>query len=1037
MSLIYESFYEPGEHLWTVPPGIYSLTITCLGAGGDGGESAGLQGGYGGGSGGVGITQNMAVTPGTVFRLRVAGREDQTPDDLGNLGCDSWFRLGSTVYCKGAGAYDFWTGAIAGDCIGDVTLAGGDGQSPWGQAGGGGGSSPNLVFPYSDGSDGVFQDPGPTGTFIGGRGGDSGSPGQPGESAADPPMFVGAGGGGGGGEIDGVAGGLGGNGWVLLAYEGAICGHCWLTTPVVGLLRTDFDGDPLTQIQLPSSQFDLEILYIPDDVETVFYTETTGRLLAQPLHGGPPLVVLRTSTSFRGLSLDRVFQELYLIENSGSSWQLSKITIFGTEYTVLTTTGLTDPQFIAVDPLNLYLFVTDLSGGEVLRFTTDGGNRVVLDTDGSEPRGIVVDTRDLDNMVIYWCDSGTGCIYRSNQSGLFKTTIYTGTGGADPTGLYLDTEENRLWWTEPGLDLIRSCNLDGSDVRTQFTMETGDTPWGVELCGSPSTSGTTPDPSTSTTTTTPDPSSTTTTTTPNPGGTTTTTTPDPSTTTTTSTTRAPDATLRHGREQIAVDQPEGGINYPFLLPSDHLGELLGDLYLAFHDQDFVPPFSLQRLKNFQPSAAQRYELRIVDAEGTLVFDTENSDPALFQQYVWTTGKKILEYGDSAGQILRVVVFTAWDSEDTPLTWAATVTPTDGRLDSRALDPIPPQVLQLVVRQPNGDEVELPVGRNVIFQGGYNTELVAAERTNTDGGVYGYTLTLDATPGGGLGQYPGCSENLFLQTINQVEPDSQGNLRIEYAGSQIANPDNQSCYRIERPLETVLTADTDTEFQQVTVEPSTLKIYNNCSPCCTCDDFVRVYEAIRRLYNRYKQLGIRAEAARDQYALNKDRWLANRTCREKTLLRASLLPLGRCRLGIAAGICNNQDTSILGTRLKLDFTASDVTGCVRCDTVFRYGNTDPVLPIPSSRAQSYQLTGTWPIFYAEHDCISQGELGYIVGQLQFPAGTDGDVIRLTLSLDGYNPGSAQPISLEATLRCSANDDAMCCAESDSTTTTPAP
>jgi hypothetical protein len=203
--------------------------------------------------------------------------------------------------------------------------------------------------------------------------------------------------------------------------------------------------------------------------------------------------------------------------------------------------------------------------------------------------------------------------------------------------------------------------------------------------------------------------------------------------------------------------------------------------------------------------------------------------------------------------------------------------------------------------------------------------------------------------------------------------------------------------------------------------------------------VRVYEAIRRLYNRYRALGKIAEYVRDALKRNKDRWLEQIPCRQKTLLRTASLPRGKCRVAFAAALCNNTDLPLKHFRLKIDFTGTAATGltaCVRCDSVFRRGNVDSAQAIPPNRMRPYTLIGEWPVFYVDFDCVNPADLGYITFELDFTDGNEGDLVTMTVHVEDPNPTGAQDVEETTRLKCLPESDSTCCevVEINTTTTT---
>jgi hypothetical protein len=153
----------PGTYVWTVPAGVRTISVACVGAG----QAANGTNNYIGGDGGsLGWKNNIAVTPGQQFTVQV-GHNNPSPFVTTSL--DSWFSSTGTVF--GGGGYNR-------SYVGDGGGIGGNGASAsfgsgyyWGGgAGGAGGYTGNG----GDGGSGYSANswkPGNPGTGGGGGGG--------------------------------------------------------------------------------------------------------------------------------------------------------------------------------------------------------------------------------------------------------------------------------------------------------------------------------------------------------------------------------------------------------------------------------------------------------------------------------------------------------------------------------------------------------------------------------------------------------------------------------------------------------------------------------------------------------------------------------------------------------------------------------------------------------------------------------------------------------------------------------------------------
>jgi hypothetical protein len=184
------SFATPTNGTWTVPAGVYSIKITCIGGGGPGGMGGGYSG-FGGGAGGF-AKACVAVTPGQTIGYTVgAGGQPATP--LGTQGGTS-----SMAGVSATGGTSGTMGTASGPAAGDAGEPG-TGSVPSGPGGiiitGAYGGSPFYSTTIFQGGNGAAGPMG--GGGIGGFGtSDAGSVG----------ISPGSGGGAGAGSGNGAAG---------------------------------------------------------------------------------------------------------------------------------------------------------------------------------------------------------------------------------------------------------------------------------------------------------------------------------------------------------------------------------------------------------------------------------------------------------------------------------------------------------------------------------------------------------------------------------------------------------------------------------------------------------------------------------------------------------------------------------------------------------------------------------------------------------------------------------------------------------------
>lgn len=493
-------------------------------------------------------------------------------------------------------------------------------------------------------------------------------------------------------------------------------------------------------------------------------------------------------------------------------------------------------------------------------------------------------------------------------------------------------------------------------------------------------------------------------------------------------------THARGRRPIGISQQpgQGGDNYPLVQPSDDVDRLLADAWLAFVDNTntFELPFRINWLYGFGTNSvsvpitpAFSHDIEIVDANDEVVFSSLASGVE-FESWDWDGRLKILQWVDGEN-ICRVVYHTAWSPEDAPITYDEYIEPTSAVLSSRVVWQYPRRVNAFVVglTTVQADTVE--------FQNGYNTELLTETPDLADGARRTTVVGMTAIPGGGsVGRFgPGCEEGVdpAIRRVNSIGPNARGNFTLDASG----------CYRVQRPIQSVLTAG---DIRDVQVRNHAVQVANDCGPCCDCDDFINVWEALRKLRNRYSDLVSTAQAVRDQYHANRQRWLDSAECRDNRKLRIAVAPICPGELGVAVGYCNNSPDCLVGLVIHMSFQYTDMRDdpCTRnqvtgeqgsnkdtpitavttatfdelvCQSTFRAGNVDPDTVKGNSGGASkvarefYKLGGGWPHYWAQWDAVEPGGMASVTFRLKFSDIVSSDRIELVaeaFGLGGFSP-----------------------------------
>lgn len=134
--------------------------------------------------------------------------------------------------------------------------------------------------------------------------------------------------------------------------------------------------------------------------------------------------------------------------------------------------------------------------------------------------------------------------------------------------------------------------------------------------------------------------------------------------------------------------------------------------------------------------------------------------------------------------------------------------------------------------------------------GFNAELSVGNLTKSP--ALGNTsqrlltpITIKVIPGAGAGLEPNvCDPALFLKTLDGVGPDVNGNVNLDLV----------ECYRDCLDLTLVSPS-------VVAAALNTIKVYNDCTACCSCEDYANSYESLVNLQNRAIPIGSVLERVR--------------------------------------------------------------------------------------------------------------------------------------------------------------------------------
>ena len=402
------------------------------------------------------------------------------------------------------------------------------------------------------------------------------------------------------------------------------------------------------------------------------------------------------------------------------------------------------------------------------------------------------------------------------------------------------------------------------------------------------------------------------------------------------------------------------------------------------------------------TVAQKYhtpvhalDLIVVDANGAVVCDTRQASN--FATKNWGTDYQIVEW-DLPTAILRLVRYMP-----NIATIPVQLEPAKAVLDARVIYRMPNRLRSIRVG------LEKLTGPRIMLQNGYNTTLTdggALASTQAvignlnlpqTGGRAGESIVLGAEPGSGLGNYPGCNDpNIYIQTINKVPPTPEGDFYLQ----------TDPCYWLERPNTVISTMP-----RLMTIQPATLKIHNDCQPCCSCDAMIATYEGQRALAAEGVAIGANLEAIRDKYAANRAAWIQQKGCRETNPQQLKLGVACGGYLAIGYSFCNPTAECAGPLYVNIQVRVQNGETNITADTFIVPYSTFKN-DITQSFAQ-YSLTGSWADSIANWNKLNP----YMSAQLQFlvkhcnPAPGDSATVTVFPIFAGKSyPAISQTVSL---------------------------
>lgn len=429
-----------------------------------------------------------------------------------------------------------------------------------------------------------------------------------------------------------------------------------------------------------------------------------------------------------------------------------------------------------------------------------------------------------------------------------------------------------------------------------------------------------------------------------------------------------------GRKGIGVVQPQSGLDFPFVAPSDDVALLFADFHFSYDDPgfytdtepQFVHPLRIQWIYGIGCDGSEVSEseapvnsadLRIVDANDAVVFDSTAA--TYFDRHAWSADYELIEWR-TADAVCRAVVYTSWASAFEPKNFPLSFYPENAVLDERAVQKLPRRVRVIKVRQGNvvlGTPIAVGSGR---FEAGYNMTLnvdaptTTALRRNT-----GITFIAE-----GRNEYSDCDDTPSEPILNINGVSGKGG-DFTLAGSE--------CVYIRRPTDM---GDEDVTPQTYLGAHGYYKIGSDCPACCDCPDYVTTANYMNRIRNRYKTVGTRAHETKLLHEANINRWAESRDCRLERPLKIVMTPQCCPLMDVLIMFCNQCQKCAEDVTLNVSFSSFPFSALasIVCGYTVMYA--------PNVTGSKVSMLGSWPNYSVNLPPIDVGNSAYVKFRLKF-------------------------------------------------------